>query len=90
MHFFALDTQHDLMLIDKIIGVGEIALSDHRSSWPSYQEVVALVSDARVTGMLAGKVLTYIMHNHISVASICYPSISANLFEPLFLLVRDI
>ena len=26
----------DLMLIDEIIGVGEIALSDHRSSQPSF------------------------------------------------------
>ena len=29
----------DLLLIDKVIGVGEIALSDHRSSQPTYEPV---------------------------------------------------
>lgn len=47
--------QKDLLVIDKIIGVGEIALSDHRSSQPTYDEFVRTVADARVGGMLAGK-----------------------------------
>lgn len=45
----------DIMLIDKIIGVGEIALSDHRSSQPSYDDFVNLVASARVGGLLSGK-----------------------------------
>lgn len=45
----------DLIAIDKIIGVGEIALSDHRSSQPSMDELKKIVSDARVGGMLSGK-----------------------------------
>lgn len=45
----------DIILVDKIIGVGEIALSDHRSSTPSRHELSRLTSEARVGGMLSGK-----------------------------------
>ncbi len=45
----------DLLLIDKFIGVGEVAIADHRSSQPTVQELARLASDARVGGMLAGK-----------------------------------
>lgn len=45
----------DIMLIDKIIGVGEIALSDNRSSQPTYDQFVSLVAQARVGGLLSGK-----------------------------------
>ncbi|MDD7593105.1 MAG: beta-aspartyl-peptidase [Peptoniphilaceae bacterium] len=45
----------DIMAVDEIIGVGEVALSDHRSSQPTFEEFVRLVADARVAGMLSGK-----------------------------------
>lgn len=45
----------DLMLIDEIIGVGEIALSDHRSSQPSFDNFVNLVAQSRVGGLLSSK-----------------------------------
>jgi beta-aspartyl-dipeptidase (metallo-type) len=45
----------DLILIDKVIGVGELALSDHRSSQPTFDEVARIAADARVGGMLSGK-----------------------------------
>lgn len=45
----------DIMLIDKIIGVGEIAISDHRSSQPTIDELRKVAAAARVGGMLAGK-----------------------------------
>lgn len=45
----------DLMMVDKVIGVGEIALSDHRSSQASYQEFVNTVAQSRVGGLLSGK-----------------------------------
>lgn len=45
----------DLLLIDKVIGVGEIALSDHRSSQPTYEQFVNIVAQARVGGLLSGK-----------------------------------
>ncbi len=47
--------KEDMMLIDKVIGVGEIALSDHRSSQPTYEEFIRTVALARVGGMLSGK-----------------------------------
>jgi beta-aspartyl-dipeptidase (metallo-type) len=45
----------DIALIEEIIGVGEIALSDHRSSCPTTDELIRLVSTARIGGMLGGK-----------------------------------
>lgn len=47
--------KEDIMLVDKIIGVGEIALSDHRSSQPTYDEFVRVVSESRVGGLLSKK-----------------------------------
>lgn len=45
----------DLLLIDKFIGVGEVAIADHRSSQPTPQELKKLAAEARVGGMLSGK-----------------------------------
>lgn len=45
----------DIMVVDKIIGIGEVAISDHRSSQPTFDEFCKDVSDARVGGMLSGK-----------------------------------
>ncbi len=45
----------DIALIDEIIGVGEIALSDHRSSVPSVSEIAKIAAAARLGGMLGGK-----------------------------------
>lgn len=45
----------DIVLIDRIIGCGEICLSDHRSSHPSMEDLIHLVSEARRGGMLSGK-----------------------------------
>ncbi|MGD6815859.1 beta-aspartyl-peptidase [Metabacillus sp. 84] len=47
--------EDDLILIDKIIGCGEIAISDHRSSQPTWEELAKIASAARIGGMLAGK-----------------------------------
>lgn len=47
--------KEDIVLIEKIIGVGEIALSDHRSSQGTFKEFLNVVADARVGGLLAGK-----------------------------------
>lgn len=45
----------DIMAVDKIIGIGEVAISDHRSSQPTFEEFIRAVADARVAGMLSGK-----------------------------------
>ncbi len=47
--------EDDLILIDKIIGVGEIAISDHRSSQPTAEELAKIASASRIGGMLSGK-----------------------------------
>lgn len=49
------DVGKDIALIDEVIGVGEIALSDHRSSNPLVSELLKLAGHARVGGMLGGK-----------------------------------
>ena len=49
------DVMKDLIAIDKVIGVGEIAISDHRSSQPTLDELKRLAADTRVGGMLSGK-----------------------------------
>lgn len=49
------DVAKDLALVEEVIGVGEIALSDHRSSFPTTTELVKLVNQARLGAMLGGK-----------------------------------
>jgi beta-aspartyl-dipeptidase (metallo-type) len=53
----------DIVLVDKIIGIGEIAISDHRGSHPSESDLIHLASEARVGGMLSGK--CGILHMHL-------------------------
>ncbi len=45
----------DLTLIEEVIGTGEIAISDHRSSVPTTHELIRLVEHTRVGAMLGGK-----------------------------------
>lgn len=47
--------EEDIILIDKIIGVGEIAISDHRSSQPTKQEIARIAAAARNGGLISGK-----------------------------------
>lgn len=52
----------DIMFIDKVIGV-KMALSDHRSSHFTFDELTRLASEVRVAGMLGGK--PGIVHIHM-------------------------
>ncbi len=45
----------DIMMIEEIIGTGEIAISDHRSSQPTFEEFARLAADTRLGGVLSGK-----------------------------------
>lgn len=54
--------REDLVLIPEIIGVGEIAIADHRGSQPDVAELARIGADARVGGMLAGKAGTVLIH----------------------------
>lgn len=57
------NARNDIILIDKIIGIGEIAISDHRSAQPVKQDLLRLAAEARVGGMLSGK--AGILHLHV-------------------------
>ena len=53
----------DVVLIDKVIGVGEVAISDRRSFQPTVESLAELVSQAHVGGLLSGK--AGITHFHV-------------------------
>ena len=53
----------DLVVVDKVVGAGEIAVSDHRSSQPTFDEVARLAAECRVGGMLGGK--AGVLHLHL-------------------------
>ena len=49
------DARRDIILIDKVLGIGEVALSDHRSCQPTKDEMKRIATQARLGGMLSGK-----------------------------------
>ena len=53
----------DLVHIDCIVGMGELALSDHRSSQPTLDEVLRVASECHVAGLMTGK--AGILHLHM-------------------------
>lgn len=53
----------DLVLVDRMVAIGEVALSDHRGSQPSDAELARLAADAHVAGMLTGK--AGLLHLHL-------------------------
>src|SRR5829696_4829011 len=56
----------DIMFIDEVIGAGEIAISDERSTDPTTQELARLVNDTYVGGMLSKK--AGVTHFHVGEA----------------------
>jgi beta-aspartyl-dipeptidase (metallo-type) len=53
----------DIILIDLILGVGELAISDHRSSQPTLDDLLRVAGDAHVGGLMAEK--AGIVHLHV-------------------------
>jgi len=49
------DVGKDIALIEEVIGTGEIAIADHRSSFPTAEELIRIAVHSRVGGMLGGK-----------------------------------
>lgn len=45
----------DIVFIEPIIGVGELAISDHRSSQPTLNELLKIASEAHVARLMTGK-----------------------------------
>lgn len=73
------DPAKDLAMIDEVIGIGEVALSDHRSSHPTIHELIQLTAKARVGGMLGNK--AGIVNIHMGDAK--------NPFQPLYDVVNQ-
>ncbi|MFT5483840.1 MAG: beta-aspartyl-dipeptidase (metallo-type) [Halieaceae bacterium] len=53
----------DIVNLDPVIGVGEVAISDHRSSQPTLEELLRIASEAHVAGLMTGK--AGILHLHL-------------------------
>jgi beta-aspartyl-dipeptidase (metallo-type) len=53
----------DIVFIEPIVGVGELAISDHRSSQPTLQELLKIASEAHVARLMTGK--AGILHLHL-------------------------
>ena len=69
----------DIALIPKVIGVGEIAVSDHRSSQPTFEELCHVAAEARVGGMLGGK--AGLVHLHMGSGP--------RMLDPILRIVRE-
>lgn len=53
----------DIVFVDPILGVGELAISDHRSSQPTFHELARIAADCHVAGMMSGK--AGVLHLHL-------------------------
>ena len=55
--------KQDIVYLEPVVGIGEFAISDHRSSQPTYDEVIRLASETHVAGLMTGK--AGIIHFHL-------------------------
>jgi beta-aspartyl-dipeptidase (metallo-type) len=53
----------DLVFVEALIGIGEVAISDHRSSQPTLDELLRIGSECHVAGVMTGK--AGILHLHL-------------------------
>jgi beta-aspartyl-dipeptidase (metallo-type) len=53
----------DIVYLDPVIGVGELAISDHRSSQPTFDEFLRVASDTHIAGLMTGK--AGVLHLHL-------------------------
>lgn len=53
----------DIVNVDRIVAAGEIAISDHRSSQPTYEEIARLAADCHVAGIMTKK--AGVLHMHL-------------------------
>lgn len=53
----------DLVFIEALIGIGEVAISDHRSSQPTLDELLRIASECHVAGVMTGK--AGVLHLHL-------------------------
>lgn len=57
------NVRRDMVLIDKVIGTGEIAMSDHRNRCQTKLDFAQIAAEARVGGILSGK--AGVLHIHV-------------------------
>jgi len=53
----------DMVFLEPVVGVGELAISDHRSSQPTLAELLKVAADAHVARLMTGK--AGIVHLHL-------------------------
>lgn len=53
----------DIVFVEPILGVGEVAISDHRSSQPTLDELARLAADIHVAGLMSNK--AGVLHLHL-------------------------
>ena len=53
----------DIAFVREIVGFGELAVSDHRSSQPTFDEVARVAADCHVGGLMTGK--AGVLHLHV-------------------------
>lgn len=56
------DVARDLYLVAPVIGVGEVAVADHRGTQPSASELRRLAAEAQLGGILAGRGGVVLVH----------------------------
>ncbi|RPH29072.1 hypothetical protein EHM92_09800, partial [bacterium] len=72
----------DMLFVPEVLGAGETAISDNRSTAPSTAELARLVLDAHVGGILTGK--CGVTHFHVGEAPSMLAPIKALLDEPAY------
>jgi beta-aspartyl-dipeptidase (metallo-type) len=60
---FSGSVARDVVNLEAIIGAGEVAISDHRSSQPSFDDLLRLASEVHVAGLLTRK--AGVLHLHL-------------------------
>jgi beta-aspartyl-dipeptidase (metallo-type) len=56
------DIARDLLLVQPVVGIGEVAISDHRGTQPSAFELRRLGAETQLGGILAGEGGTVLIH----------------------------
>jgi beta-aspartyl-dipeptidase (metallo-type) len=57
------DVRRDVVFVEPIIGCAEIAIADHRSSQPTFDEIARLAAECHTAGLIAGK--AGVLHLHL-------------------------
>lgn len=61
------DITRDILVVDKVLGAGEIAIADHRSSQPDLKDLLELAAKVHLGALLSGK--AGVLHLHVGDAA---------------------